>query len=73
MWLRACVKIIKLQHAFDISVAFRLNYFHFGNSCLFLQFTLRKVIRQMLVDSRSTNIKQGCHCFFGSPNGLVLV
>ena len=67
------IKVIKLHHTFDVSIAFRLNYFHFGNSCLFPQFTIRKDIHKMFVDGRNSDVKQYCHRFLGSPNSLVLI
>ena len=42
---------------FYLAIAFLLNYFHFGNSCLTLQFSHIKNIIKMLIYSRDSYIK----------------
>lgn len=41
------IEVVKIKGSSDLPLALLLNYFHFGKSCLGLQFSFRKNIGKM--------------------------
>ncbi len=46
------IKIVEHSFAFNLPITFHSNYFHFGNSSLFCEFTLLINIFKMFANSR---------------------
>ena len=51
------VKIIEINESFYLTASFLLNLFHFGTSCLFIQFLFLVDVSQMLRYSLSIHAK----------------